>query len=480
MALKFLKSKEDLEKTLKIYNFRKRKGNNNMINNFKKWTLAFAAVLFATSAISETGSKVRVPTTNGSGINYLYNSSFSDAGKFGFGLNYDVAVDGLESSAPGNMNGAVGDLENWHHSLHLGLGWKMASWMHLLVDASIHKADPRSDDFGGLLDGPGIKFGNTKLALQMALINNSDGGFGLGLVPFIYFNTANGNHKYNNQIARTIVDSDGNTREAWQMGADLVLDHKSSAGLIAMNLGYINREYTNAVRWGLGYETNFGLFTEILGEFNIDDPWIDGLSPMEAHIGYKVGSLRVNVGTGLNKHKHLLSPDLRAGIGYNGSFGKVAKATYVEPVNTVVEAPAEPAAPALEQIKSEVVNRTIKVGKVFFDTNKATIKPASYSVLDKLASDLNDNPGISSVRVEGYTDSRGSVSYNVGLSERRAASVVNYLSGKGISSSRLESKGYGPENPVATNATSAGRAQNRRVEFRILDVDDSINLEILE
>jgi len=70
--------------------------------------------------------------------------------------------------------------------------------------------------------------------------------------------------------------------------------------------------------------------------------------------------------------------------------------------------------------------------------------------------------------IEGHTDSRGRDAYNQKLSDERAASVLNYLIGKGISSSRLQSKGFGETQPIASNDTAAGRQENRRVQLSIL------------
>ena len=105
--------------------------------------------------------------------------------------------------------------------------------------------------------------------------------------------------------------------------------------------------------------------------------------------------------------------------------------------------------------------------KIYFDFNKATIKPVSYPVLDAVAKVLLDNPKMR-VRVEGHTDSRGSRRYNKRLSQRRAESVRRYLIRKGVDPSRLKAKGYGEDRPIDTNRTAEGRDRNRRVEFRIL------------
>jgi OOP family OmpA-OmpF porin len=105
---------------------------------------------------------------------------------------------------------------------------------------------------------------------------------------------------------------------------------------------------------------------------------------------------------------------------------------------------------------------------VFFDTNKATIKPVSFPLLTEVAQAMKDNPKIK-VEVQGHTDSVGNDAFNLKLSQKRAESVRNYLIKKGISSDRMAPKGYGENVPIADNRTKAGRDQNRRVEFVITE-----------
>ena len=103
---------------------------------------------------------------------------------------------------------------------------------------------------------------------------------------------------------------------------------------------------------------------------------------------------------------------------------------------------------------------------MFFDTNKATIKKVSFELLNQVAQAMQDNPTIQ-VRIEGHTDSQGNDKFNLKLSQRRAESVRTYLIGKGVAADRMVPQGYGETVPIADNRTSAGRAQNRRVEFVI-------------
>lgn len=106
--------------------------------------------------------------------------------------------------------------------------------------------------------------------------------------------------------------------------------------------------------------------------------------------------------------------------------------------------------------------------KVQFDVGKATLLPASFPLLDEVAKVFKDNPQIEVVSVEGHTDSTGSADFNRTLSQARAESVAKYLSSKGVKASRLQPKGFGPDRPIADNATDAGRDANRRVEFNIV------------
>ncbi|MEZ4471278.1 MAG: OmpA family protein [bacterium] len=104
--------------------------------------------------------------------------------------------------------------------------------------------------------------------------------------------------------------------------------------------------------------------------------------------------------------------------------------------------------------------------KIFFATNKATIRSVSNELLNEVAEALRQNPKIK-VRIEGHTDSQGSASYNLKLSRDRAAAVRRYLMGQGIEPERMESEGYGEERPIEDNRTADGREANRRVEFHI-------------
>jgi outer membrane protein OmpA-like peptidoglycan-associated protein len=104
--------------------------------------------------------------------------------------------------------------------------------------------------------------------------------------------------------------------------------------------------------------------------------------------------------------------------------------------------------------------------KILFGYDRSDLNSSSEDNLNKLVNVLKEYPE-TNIEVQGHTDSRGSDNYNQRLSERRAEAVSTYLRNRGVSSSRLTTKGYGETAPVADNSSEDGRAQNRRVTFLI-------------
>ena len=106
--------------------------------------------------------------------------------------------------------------------------------------------------------------------------------------------------------------------------------------------------------------------------------------------------------------------------------------------------------------------------RIFFDFDSDTIRNVSFPILDEVANTMRRNADILRMRVEGYTDDRGTPEYNLDLSYRRARSVMEYLVTRGVERGRLEFAGYGREHSVAGNDSPEGQSLNRRVEFTIL------------
>ena len=106
---------------------------------------------------------------------------------------------------------------------------------------------------------------------------------------------------------------------------------------------------------------------------------------------------------------------------------------------------------------------TLKMNNIFFDFDKATLRPESYHELNRWVDVFKKNPELKA-EIHGHTCWIGTEAYNQSLSERRATAVVNYLVEQGVAASRLTRKGFGETSPIASNETQAGREQNRRVE----------------
>ena len=138
------------------------------------------------------------------------------------------------------------------------------------------------------------------------------------------------------------------------------------------------------------------------------------------------------------------------------------------PVATTPPPPAEPP-------KSAVVVKGDSVqipGEIEFDTGKASFKAGggSDAVVDQLKKFLDENPKVTKLRIEGHTDNVGDANANMALSGQRALTVKNAAIAKGVAKERLIAVGFGQTKPIADNTTDAGKAKNRRTEFRIAEI----------
>lgn len=137
-----------------------------------------------------------------------------------------------------------------------------------------------------------------------------------------------------------------------------------------------------------------------------------------------------------------------------------------------VEAP--PPKPVKAIGKAKIEKDEIKIpGKIHFETDKATIKEdkETKEILQTVADVLKENTQITKLRIDGHTDDTGSSEHNHKLSQARADAVAEWLSKNGVDKSRLDSKGWGEEHPIAKNDTAANKEQNRRVEFKLWELD---------
>jgi outer membrane protein OmpA-like peptidoglycan-associated protein len=114
-------------------------------------------------------------------------------------------------------------------------------------------------------------------------------------------------------------------------------------------------------------------------------------------------------------------------------------------------------------------NRIVILDKVYFQFDSDIIDAKSYELLNEVSAVVMANPSLGRVEVAGHTDSDGADAYNLELSDRRANAVRNYLVSRGVGAGRIIATGYGEIRPLVGNDTPEGKAQNRRVEFNLLD-----------
>lgn len=127
----------------------------------------------------------------------------------------------------------------------------------------------------------------------------------------------------------------------------------------------------------------------------------------------------------------------------------------------------ELASTGVSVVRADDSIRLVMPGNITFKTDSSDINASFYATLNSVAKVLKKYSN-STVMVSGFTDSTGSAEYNQALSKQRATAVAAYLEGQGVAARRFEIIGMGSSNPIASNDTAAGRAQNRRVEIKII------------
>ena len=187
-----------------------------------------------------------------------------------------------------------------------------------------------------------------------------------------------------------------------------------------------------------------GFTTVPVGEANID-PWIYGIA-----VGYRFGAEKPLPEPVAEEPPPPPPPPPPPEKGADGDNDGVCDADD--------KCPATPAGTRVDSVGCPL-SQTLKV---LFDFDSAELRPESITELERLVKFMNDVP-FATALIEGHTDSVGADAYNLALSDRRAKSVFDYLTSRGVDPARLKSVGKGESEPVADNATDDGRQQNRRV-----------------
>lgn len=201
------------------------------------------------------------------------------------------------------------------------------------------------------------------------------------------------------------------------------------------------------------------LFNDVRVIDNKDHEWVKVRGGFQADSAYNfliVGNFYKDIDTEIQANNALLSYSYY----YFDDF-------LIKKIPPILEVPEEK-----EDLRKQVLTegKIIKLKNIYFDFDKWDLHPRSFIELNKLISILEKKPGMK-IQIHGHTDSIGSDNYNIYLSRKRAKSVISYLTENGIDVNRLSYKAYGSSDPVESNKNSKGRALNRRVEFKILNVE---------
>ncbi len=321
-------------------------------------------------------------------------------------------------------------------------------------------------DFPGVDDGFGID--DLRLHGKWSAIDDGHDSLGLALIPFVEFPTGDderltSNGDFDWGFLASVDKTWNRVRAAINTGyrvndKPFDGDDESDEVPFGLGVGYLLRGAAGSFGGG---ERRIELLGEIFGSTEVENFFAGELeTPVEFLVGVRTWceqGFQGALGVGRGITDGVNSPEVRivASFGYAWS-----------PPGAVPPAPEPPPAPPAEKL---VVTdeELITLEPIYFDFNKATIRPVSHTILDQVAKLMTDNPTIK-IRVESHTDWIGSDSYNDALSQRRAKATVDYLSGKGIDPNRLEGVGLGETRPIASNETAEGRSRNRRSEFHVV------------
>lgn len=345
-----------------------------------------------------------------------------------------------------------------------------AAWGGLLVTACVAcgsaMAADAYDDTGAWYLSPMAQYD----FLDKSRISNDHAGYQVGL-----------GYDFAPRLAAELAFSNGSFRIPGS-GAREKLDAKS------LDIVYKLLPVTSMVRpyilTGAG-----GMDDDIGGYKPRNHAWLAeaGFGALTA-LGNQSGSMRLQLRTEAKYRREFIQNtayipnnpgDVVLGVGFQFMFGAptppppVAKEPPPPPPEAAAPPPPPPApepchAPAGFQVDANchIVEQKVIVRAVDFEFNSTQLTAPAQQTLDDIAAALQSQPELA-IEIQGYTDSIGSDAYNLHLSQKRAESVKAYLISKGAGASNLTAKGYGKADPIASNGTAEGRAQNRRVAFDV-------------
>jgi outer membrane protein OmpA-like peptidoglycan-associated protein len=379
---------------------------------------------------------------------YLTTQQSQTLGQWGYAAGLLAEFSNDSVIARTGTGARINDVVEKEFTLHLGGALGLVKWLNagLLVEFVPYQ---EFNSIGTNVSDNGARMGDIRFDLKGRILDNEKYPVGIALVPFVTFPTGSDSHFTGNGKVSgggLLVIDTPRIRDKFSAALNVGGQIRSAAALTSGTS--VDDQFLIGAAVNYAVHPKVELIADLSGWTPFNNFWKNNIRNLEGN-----GAVRwlfaehwaATLGGGTGILDAIGAPDYRV-------FASVA---YRRP-------------PGEKAPREEV----IRTNKIHFEFDKAVIKPSSYPVLDGIASLLNSRDDVESVRVEGHTDSKGSDEYNLSLSDRRSAAVMEYLVKKGVPRSKLSSAGKGEREPIAPNEINgkdnpAGRAENRRVEFHL-------------
>jgi|GEM_PF-1084027 len=435
--------------------------------------LAFFAAFFITlsgTALARYESRFEIinfdPVVDGGDFLTIYDTQTHDAWQGNLGFTLDYANQPLQILITGVGGGTQSIVDNLLVAdLYGSVGF--TDWFTAGLNVPVVLQNWFVTDDALAQDDRAAGMGDLEVVMKFRFVDIDEHKVGVALIPSLTLPTGDVSRYTSNGAVTGGVNLavDFQPVERFHFGINLgavLRDEVDRAITIAGGLTgtiHMNHQFTYGLAGNFEVSKNVQLIAEIQGSTVMDSFFqSQNNSPVEADAALRYifndSGFAATLGGGAGILDGIGNPRFRAFAGLNWT------------------SPPKEAAPISTPPEPRIVeNKIILMGKIFYDTAKSTIKSESYPILDDVVDVLNKNPNVSLVEIQGHCDSRGGDVYNRRLSDSRAHSARNYIMSKGIEGSRLTARGYGESQPIASNSTAAGMAQNRRTEFVILEKD---------
>ena len=466
---------------LKLYSKRSLDGSDGGLDDFYMKQITFILILWIFSPIAlanVVGADTQNfnPITNGLDFVTVHSSETLQPGLLNFGLFFNYAVNSL----PNYEDTTTSSRTNFRDSLlsadlNMGMGltkiWDVGVSLPFLVS---QKVDSDLTTFRGEFAQTGVT--EVRVNSKLHLLGDQDGG----LAAIV---SANFNQILDNPFAG---ENPGPTYN-FELAADQTFGHfaigvnggyrlrNSGPQLIGVPVEPLGNQWigSTAVSYLLdNYDTK--LIGELYGAVPAEESQFASdreLSSLEFLTGVKVDvtpALAWHFGGGTEVVHGTSAPDWRVYTGINWVLGPL----FAKPKEVIVRVDQAELDEVIDDMSDPFAGKpqaseTFMAKDVLFEFDSDELAPQFLASLKRLADYLKRPTGYKLMIIEGHTDSVGSAEYNQNLSERRAVSVRKALLSFGLAPAKVQARGYGESRPIADNGNFQGRAQNRRVEFKL-------------